>query len=172
MVIDEENPTFGSRLRRKRIAKGWSQHYLASQAGCTNSNISYLENHPGQRPKIETVEALAAALGWPVNEARRLAGYPESDLNISRIETEDDFRFALYGYKQLSERGRELVKKQIGTIIDFILEYEQGMGEADLDLTFEKQFAENAADHEVPEMTLDELGRRIGDSEKKSGRKN
>lgn len=124
----EEKTTFGSTLRKKREEKGWSQYYLASRAGCTNSNISYLENHPNQKPKIETVEALSAALGWPIYEARRLAGYLESDDNLSPLDVEDDFRLALYGYKQLSESGRDLVKKQIGAIIDFARKCEKDAG--------------------------------------------
>jgi len=76
--------TFGSRLKEKRIAKGWSQYQLAARAGFTNPNISYLENHPDHKPKLETVDALAAALGWPINEARRLAGYPEGDDDFVR----------------------------------------------------------------------------------------
>lgn len=86
----KEKTTFSSRLKEKRLEKGWSQHDLASRAGCTNPNISYLESHPEQKPKMETVEALAAALGWPINEALRLAGYRESDDNLTRLEIEDD----------------------------------------------------------------------------------
>jgi transcriptional regulator with XRE-family HTH domain len=122
--IGKEKTTFSSRLKEKRIEKGWSQHYLAARAGCTNSNISYLEKHPEQKPKLETVEGLAGALDWPINEARRLAGYPESDDNLSPLEVEDDFRLALHGYRALSEHGRELVKNQIARIIDFALECE------------------------------------------------
>ena len=117
--------TFSSRLKEKRIEKGWSQHYLAARAGCTNSNISYLEKHPKQKPKLETVEGLANALGWAINEARRLAGYRESDDNLTPLEVEDDFRLALQGFKGLSEQGREMVKKQIVRIIDFVSECER-----------------------------------------------
>jgi len=117
--------TFSSRLKEKRIEKGWSQHYLAALAGCTNSNISYLEKHPEQKPKLETVEGLAGALGWDINEARRLAGYRESDDNLTPLEVEDDFRQALLGFKGLSEPGRETVKKQIARIIDFVSECER-----------------------------------------------
>ena len=124
--IGDGKTTFSSRLKEKRIEKGWSQHYLASRAGCTNSNISYLEKHPEQKPKLETVEGLAAALGWPINEARRLAGYRESDDNLSPLEVEDDFRLALHGYKALSEHGRDLIKEQIVRIIDFVSECETG----------------------------------------------
>jgi transcriptional regulator with XRE-family HTH domain len=170
MEIAEEKITFGALLREKRIARGWSQYYLASRAGCTNSNISYLESHPNQRPRIDTVEALAAALDWPVNEARRLAGHPESEFNVSRIEVEDEFRFALYGYKQLSPRGRDLVKRQIGIIIDFVSECEQDTSENDPAAAFERQTANNAPDRGVPEMTLDELDRRIMGREKTESR--
>jgi transcriptional regulator with XRE-family HTH domain len=166
MEIAEKNITFGSLLREKRIAKGWSQYFLASRAGCTNSNISYLESHQNQRPKIETVEALAGALDWPVNEARRLAGYPESDLNVSQVEVEDEFRFALYGYKQLSPRGQDFVKRQIRMIIDFISEFEQSSNGEDPAIVFERQTAINGSDQGMPEMTLDELDRRIKGREK------
>jgi transcriptional regulator with XRE-family HTH domain len=123
--IGEEKTTFSSRLKEKRIEKGWSQYQLAARAGCTNSNISYLEKHPGQKPKLETVEAIARALDWAINEARRLAGYRESDDNLSPLEVEDDFRLALHGFKGLSEPGREMVKKQIVQLIDFVSECEQ-----------------------------------------------
>ena len=126
--IGKEKTTFSSRLKEKRIEKGWSQYYLAARAGCTNSNISYLEKHPQQKPKLETVEGIAAALSWDINEARRLAGYRESDDNLTPLEVEDDFRLALHGYKGLSEPGREMVKKQISRLIDFVRECEQASG--------------------------------------------
>jgi transcriptional regulator with XRE-family HTH domain len=146
-----ENPTFSSRLKEKRIEKGWSQYQLAARAGCTNSNISYLEKHPQQKPKLETVEAIAKALDWPVNEARRMAGYRESDDNLSPLEVEDDFRFALHGYKGLSGPGREIVKKQIGQIIDFVSE------------------CERRTSGEVPDLELGKLDKQAG--KKKSGKK-
>jgi len=122
--IGEEKPTFSSRLKEKRIEKGWSQYQLAARAGCTNSNISYLEKHPEQKPKLETVEAIAGALDWALNEARRLAGYRESDDNLTPLEVEDDFRLALHGFKMISEPGRELVRKQIVQLVDFVSECE------------------------------------------------
>ena len=151
--------TFSSRLKERRIEKGWSQHYLASRAGCTNSNISYLEKHPEQKPKLETVEGLAAALGWPINEARRLAGYRESDDNLTPLEVEDDFRHALHGYKELSEPGREMVKEQIGRIIDFVSECERRKS----GLLFEGQ-AGTAGSGELPEIKLNDkqIGKKKG----------
>jgi len=123
--IGDGKPTFSSRLKEKRLEKGWSQYQLTARAGCTNSNVSLLEKHPEQKPKFETVEALARELDWAVNEARRLARYPESDDNFSPLEVEDDFRLALHGFKGLSEPGRELVREQIVRIIDFVSECER-----------------------------------------------
>jgi transcriptional regulator with XRE-family HTH domain len=126
--IGKEKTTFGSRLKEKRLEKGWSQYYLAARADCTNSTISCLESRPEQKPKLTTVEGLATALGWPIEDARRSAGYPESDDNLTPLEVEDDFRLALHGFKGLSEPGRELTKKQIGQLIDFISKCEQATG--------------------------------------------
>jgi transcriptional regulator with XRE-family HTH domain len=151
----EEKITFSARLKEKRIAKGWSQHYLASLAGCTNSNISYLESHPGQKPKLETVEGLAAPLDWPINEARRLAGYRESDDNLTPLEVEEDFRLALFGFRELSEPGREMVKKQIAQLIDFVSKCEQTSW--------------TGGSGEVPDLKLGELDKRAG--KKKSKKK-
>ena len=154
----KEKATFGSRLKEKRIEKGWSQYYLAARAGCTNSNISYLENYPNQQPKLETVEGIANALGWQIQEARRLAGYPESDDNLTPLEVEDDFRLSLYGYKQLSEHGRELVKKQIGAIIDFVSECE-------------KRTSGPSFDEQTPGRALKDVDKRISGRKKKSKKK-
>ena len=88
----KEKTTFGSRLKEKRLEKGWSQYYLAARAGCTNSTISCLESRPEQKPKLATVEGLATALGWAIEDARRSAGYPESDDNLTPLEVEDDFQ--------------------------------------------------------------------------------
>jgi transcriptional regulator with XRE-family HTH domain len=146
----DERPTFSSRLKEKRLEKGWSQYQLAARAGCTNSNVSYLEKHPEQKPKLETVEGLAGALDWDINEARRLAGYRESDDNLTPLEVDDDFRLALLGFKGLSESGRELVKQQIARIIDFVSECEGQTGGA----SFEEQAPETAGSRELPEIKL------------------
>ena len=151
--ISDEKPTFSSRLKEKRLEKGWSQYQLAARAGCTNSNVSYLEKHPEQKPKLETVEGLAGALGWDINEARRLAGYRESDDNLSPLEVEDDFRFALLGFKELSGPGREMVKEQIARIIDFVLECERETG----GLTVEDQALGPGESGEFPEIMLADI---------------
>lgn len=169
MGTGEEKTTFGSKLREKRLEKGWSQYYLASRAGCTNSNISYLENHPKQKPKLATVEALANALDWAVNEARRLAGYAESDDNLSRLEVQDDFRLALHGYKQLSTQSKELVKKQIGLIISFVRESERRKGGGPVPGSRPRKGKDS--DGDIPTITFDELGKKIARDKKKGKKK-
>jgi transcriptional regulator with XRE-family HTH domain len=146
----EAKTTFGSRLKEKRLEKGWSQYYLAARAGCTNSTISCLESRPEQKPKLATVEGLATALGWAIQDARRSAGYLESDDNLTPLEVEDDFRLALHGFKGLSEPGRELTRKQIGQLIDFVSKCEQTTG------------------GEVRDIKLSKLDKRTG---KKKGKK-
>lgn len=50
------------RLRRVRRAAGLTQVQLATQAGCTQQTISYLENGKSRTPSWRVVQALAAAL--------------------------------------------------------------------------------------------------------------
>jgi transcriptional regulator with XRE-family HTH domain len=159
----KEKPTFSSRLKEKRLEKGWSQYQLAALSGCTNSNVSYLEKHPGQKPKLETVEGLAGALAWDINETRRLAGYRESDDNLTPLEVEDDFRLALHDFKGLSDPGREMVKKQIRRIIDFVSECERGSS----GLTMEDQASGTEGGGEVSEIKLDYKQIRKKESKKK-----
>lgn len=55
--------TFGARLRRLRIAAGFSQPELARRSGQSQTNISRMELDQMKRPSIEATEALATALG-------------------------------------------------------------------------------------------------------------
>jgi hypothetical protein len=78
-------------------------------------------------------------------------GYPKSDDNLSPLQVEDDYRLALHGYKELSEPRRELIRKQIARIIDFVSQCEQAV--------------ENAGSGGIPEIELDELDERIREEE-------
>jgi hypothetical protein len=135
------NPTFSSRLKEKRLEKGWWQYYLPARAGRTNSNISYVGKHFIPRPKLDMVEGLAAALGWDINEARRLAGYRNSGDNPIPLEdeAEDDFVLSLIGCKRLSRNSPETVKRRVRRIIDLVSKYGR------------------RTSVEIPEIELDEL---------------
>lgn len=73
---------FADYLRSQLEARNMTPAELARRAGITKQNISRILNqtpHPlsGALPKVkvQTVEAIAKALGVPVDEAREAAGY-------------------------------------------------------------------------------------------------
>ena len=74
----EEEPTFGARLRRLRESAGLTQEELASRAGLTPNGVSSLERGTRRRPYPLTVRALADALGISEDErAAFLASVPK-----------------------------------------------------------------------------------------------
>src|SRR5215471_15203153 len=56
------SPTFGTLLKRYRIAAGLTQEALAAQAGLSPRGISDLERGERRAPRKETVQLLAEAL--------------------------------------------------------------------------------------------------------------
>ena len=60
-----QDDTFKGRLRALRQAKGWTQQQLADATTppLTQSYISWLETGKREHPRLNTLEALAAALG-------------------------------------------------------------------------------------------------------------
>jgi|GraSoi2013_100cm_1033763.scaffolds.fasta_scaffold91558_2 transcriptional regulator with XRE-family HTH domain len=53
----------GSRLRRLRVKLGFTQEGLAQRVGVTTHTIWRLENDPVFSPRLETLRAMAKALG-------------------------------------------------------------------------------------------------------------
>jgi transcriptional regulator with XRE-family HTH domain len=58
----------GERIRRLRLRAGMSQESLAQRVGVTSRTIWRLENGPNFNPRLETLRALAEALGVPLKE--------------------------------------------------------------------------------------------------------
>jgi len=56
----------GAAIRRLRIQAGISQEHLARRVGVTTHTIWTLENDPRANPRLETLRAIARALGVPV----------------------------------------------------------------------------------------------------------
>ncbi len=56
----------GAAIRRLRIEAGISQEHLARRVGVTTHTIWTLENDPNANPRLETLRAIARALGVPV----------------------------------------------------------------------------------------------------------
>jgi transcriptional regulator with XRE-family HTH domain len=54
------------RIRQLRLEKGWSQEQLATIAGLSTRTVQRIEN--GEQASLETLTAIAAALGLQVND--------------------------------------------------------------------------------------------------------
>ncbi|TQI80168.1 2TM domain-containing protein [Serratia fonticola] len=54
------------RIKDLRVAKGWSQEQLATIAGLSTRTIQRIEN--GEQASLDTLAAIASALGLQVNE--------------------------------------------------------------------------------------------------------
>jgi transcriptional regulator with XRE-family HTH domain len=59
---------FKDRLKRLRQAAGLTQQRLATNAGLAMSAIAQLESGHVSDPKLSTLQALAGALGVPIQE--------------------------------------------------------------------------------------------------------
>lgn len=69
---DGDEISFGEQLRRLREAAGLTQEQLAERAGMSAKGISALERGERQRPYLQTVDALAEALGLDANKRLQL----------------------------------------------------------------------------------------------------
>ena len=58
----------GAVIRRLRMEAGISQEHLARRVGLTTHTIWRLENDPGANPRLETLRAIARALGVRLSE--------------------------------------------------------------------------------------------------------
>ena len=70
----------GRNVARLRAARGWSQSELARRSGASQNFISALEGGARQSARVETVQALARALGVTVDElVREPEGVPAQE---------------------------------------------------------------------------------------------
>jgi len=58
--------TMGDRIRKLRLAAGWTQQELAERAGLSLTTISKLERNHMEPSRVSTVQRLATALGCSV----------------------------------------------------------------------------------------------------------
>lgn len=61
-------PIQGSRLRKRREARGWTQFDLAVKAGCTPSLVSRLESNDRENPQLNSLRGLAVAFEMTLPE--------------------------------------------------------------------------------------------------------
>ena len=82
MAVNNGNPEthFGRQMRKERLARGWSIHEFARQAGLNAGHLSRVEN--GKRPPTENVAAACDAAfperrGWFTEYYEELRGWSE-----------------------------------------------------------------------------------------------
>lgn len=63
MGAPKKRTTEGAAIRRFRLKAGMSQEHLARRVGVTTHTIWRLENDPVANPRLETLRAIAGALG-------------------------------------------------------------------------------------------------------------
>ena len=61
-------------IRELREKKGWTQTELAKRAGIHQGVLSYIENGRTKHPRIDTLSAIAGALGVTVEKLLKKAG--------------------------------------------------------------------------------------------------
>lgn len=114
---------FGQYLRRRREAARLTQSELAGRVGVTPTYMEFLERGndsmgAGQqlRPMLDVVNAIAGALGVPVTEVRRAAGYdPPEDFAftpeiVERAFDRSDFAALHRMHEELDTRRRRIFR--------------------------------------------------------------
>ena len=61
-------------IRELRLKKGLTQDALAKRAGIPQGVLSYIESGKTKHPRIDTLSAIAAALGVSVDKLIKKAG--------------------------------------------------------------------------------------------------
>ena len=61
-------------IRELRLKRGWTQTELARRSGVKQGVLSYIESGRTKHPRIDTLAALAAALGVPIEKLTTKAG--------------------------------------------------------------------------------------------------
>lgn len=63
--------TLGQRVASRRAALGLTQRVLSQRCGCEQATISRIENGHAENISRHTMESLAVALGWTLDELSR-----------------------------------------------------------------------------------------------------
>jgi len=93
----------GDWVRATRLAQGLSQRELASHSGLSRSYVCDIERGRGIHPSVETLDKLAAALGFSRVDLLKASGVIEQ-VNDRRENTEE--RRMLSVFRDLSDKGR------------------------------------------------------------------
>jgi transcriptional regulator with XRE-family HTH domain len=116
--------TFGALIRRRRLARGWSQETLAAAAGLHHDSVTKLERDL-YVPRPETAAALAAALARPAallppTVGRRMPG------RVASSATAGAFGALLAGYRRRAGLSQHALGQASGRNPSAINRYESG----------------------------------------------
>ncbi len=98
-----QEPSLGTWTRAARLEQGLSQRELASRSGLSRSYVCDIERGRGAHPSVDTLDKLAAALGFDRIDLLKASGVIEQ-VNNQRESDED--RRMLSVFRDLSEAGR------------------------------------------------------------------
>ena len=134
--------TFGRRLARWREAAGLTQGELAGRVGVTPTYICHLEREvepagvgEWQRPLVEVVDAIAAALDVPLAEVRCAAGYDPPEETSASCEVVrntfggSDFAELHQMYERLTPERRTQFRpiiEMVGRELEMMLKEQEG----------------------------------------------
>lgn len=95
--------SLGRWIRATRLEQGLSQRELASRSGLSRSYVCDIERGRGAHPSVDTLDKLAAALGFARIDLLKVSGVIEPAGNQRESDEE---RRMLSVFRDLSERGR------------------------------------------------------------------
>lgn len=96
-------PSLGVWIRAKRLEQGLSQRELAFRSDLSRSYVCDIERGRGAHPSVETLDRLAAALGFARIDLLKAAGVLEEAGNQRESDEE---RRMLSVFRDLSDGGR------------------------------------------------------------------
>lgn len=98
----------GQWVRSIRSEQGLSQRGLADRAGISRSYLCDIERGRGSQPSLETLDKLAAALGYSRNDVLRAGGLIDGGPADRQTDVE---RRLLAVFRDLDDGGRSLVMR-------------------------------------------------------------
>lgn len=99
----DSGPSLGAWIRATRMEQGISQRELASRSGLSRSYVCDIERGRGAHPSVETLDKLAAALGFARIDLLKASGM--LDQTEGQRETGEERRM-LSVFRDLSEQGQ------------------------------------------------------------------
>ncbi len=102
-TTDSTAPSLGAWIRATRLEQGISQRELASRSGLSRSYVCDIERGRGSHPSVETLDKLAAALGFTRLDLLKASGVVEPAGNQRESDEE---RRMLSVFRDLSDEAR------------------------------------------------------------------